>query len=423
MTKVMLVEDDDNLREIYGARLIAEGYEIISARDGEEALALAIKEKPDLLISDVMMPKISGFDMLDILRSSTETKNIKVIMMTALSQTEDKDRADKLGADRYLVKSQVTLEDVVKVTKEVLEEAPAPSSETPEPIAPIAGVDLSLPDMGQATTAQPVDDQGSAQTTATTTQPDNTASADATATTDNSATPANDDSNSTTPVTGAPLNTNKEPEDEDKDQIAEQPEPETIKPTVTPEAKESNTEEDAKLEEAKPADEPSPTPVADSIEEEPTSNTAAQANVIQPTQTQAPTTETPAVATTEAPKEPPVEAPSAAPAETATPAPTPAPEAIAPTEATETAPVVAPQDTPTLEAEKTPEEKHKEKKVIQPLGDPSLKVPDINELLEKELEKEQLNNVMQQAGIVTGSMTTPPDQNKPVDQNPNNVSL
>ena len=152
MTKVMLVEDDDNLREIYGARLIAEGYEIISAKDGEEALALAIKEKPELLISDVMMPKISGFDMLDILRSSSETKNIKVIMMTALSQTEDKDRADKLGADRYLVKSQVTLEDVVKVAKEVLEGADPIGQISAEPIAPIAGVDMSTIGMQPETT-------------------------------------------------------------------------------------------------------------------------------------------------------------------------------------------------------------------------------------------------------------------------------
>ncbi|MDB5185988.1 MAG: sensor hybrid histidine kinase [Candidatus Saccharibacteria bacterium] len=133
MAKIMLVEDDNNLREIYEARLLAEGYEIVSAKDGEEALALAVKEKPDLIISDVMMPKISGFDMLDILRTTPETKNTKVIMMTALSQAEDKTRADKLGADRYLVKSQVTLEDVAKVAKEVLTGEPA----APAPAAPV----------------------------------------------------------------------------------------------------------------------------------------------------------------------------------------------------------------------------------------------------------------------------------------------
>jgi len=120
MTKIMLVEDDNNLREIYGARLMAEGFEIVSAADGEEALALAVKQKPDLIISDVMMPKISGFDMLDILRTTPETKNTKVIMMTALSQPEDRKRGEALGADKYLVKSQVTLEDVVTSVHDVL---------------------------------------------------------------------------------------------------------------------------------------------------------------------------------------------------------------------------------------------------------------------------------------------------------------
>lgn len=139
MPKIMLVEDDNNLREIYGERLMAEGYEIVSAGDGEEALALAVKEKPDLIISDVMMPKISGFDMLDILRQTPETKFTKVIMMTALSQTEDKDRADRLGADKYLVKSQVTLEDVARVVHDLIygnEEEPATDAAAPaEPAA------------------------------------------------------------------------------------------------------------------------------------------------------------------------------------------------------------------------------------------------------------------------------------------------
>lgn len=138
MAKIMLVEDDNNLREIYEARLLAEGYEIVSAKDGEEALAMAVKERPDLIISDVMMPKISGFDMLDILRSTPETKNTKVIMMTALSQAEDKTRADKLGADRYLVKSQVTLEDVAKVARDVLtgDDGPVPAAVSDNTAAP-----------------------------------------------------------------------------------------------------------------------------------------------------------------------------------------------------------------------------------------------------------------------------------------------
>src|SRR6187549_627557 len=136
MAKIMLVEDDNNLREIYEARLLAEGYEIVSAEDGEQALALAVKERPDLIISDVMMPKISGFDVLDILRSTPETKDTKVIMMTALSQDSDRQRGESLGANKYLIKSQVTLEDVVNAVKEQLgHPAPPPAAPTPPPPA------------------------------------------------------------------------------------------------------------------------------------------------------------------------------------------------------------------------------------------------------------------------------------------------
>lgn len=124
MTKILLVEDDKSLREIYGVRLLAEGYDIISAGDGEEALAMAIKDQPALIVSDVMMPKISGFDMLDILRSTTETRGIKVIMMTALSSEDQRQRGESLGADRYLVKSQVGIEDVVRAVHDVLSDAP-----------------------------------------------------------------------------------------------------------------------------------------------------------------------------------------------------------------------------------------------------------------------------------------------------------
>lgn len=152
MTKILLVEDDKSLREIYGVRLLAEGYDIVSAADGEQALAVAIKERPALIVTDVMMPRISGFDMLDILRSTTETKDIKVIVMTALSSDDHRLRGEQMGADRYLVKSQVGIEDVVRVVHEVLGDTPSkaqasagptlppqtPPSPTPTPQAPSA---------------------------------------------------------------------------------------------------------------------------------------------------------------------------------------------------------------------------------------------------------------------------------------------
>ena len=133
MTKLMVVEDDNSLREIYCIRLTAEGYDIVSAGDGEEALAVAVKEKPDLILSDVMMPKISGFDMLDILRQTPETMNIHVIMMTALSSEDQRARGEALGADKYLVKSQVGIEDVVNAIHEVLKDRATSEDDNVQP--------------------------------------------------------------------------------------------------------------------------------------------------------------------------------------------------------------------------------------------------------------------------------------------------
>lgn len=120
MTKILLAEDDKSLREIYGVRLLAEGYDIVSAGDGEEAITMAINEQPDLIISDIMMPKISGFEMLDLLRTNPRTRDIRVIVMSALGGEAQRQKGEQLGADRYLVKSQVGIEDVVTVVHEVL---------------------------------------------------------------------------------------------------------------------------------------------------------------------------------------------------------------------------------------------------------------------------------------------------------------
>ena len=124
MSRILLVEDDKALREIYGIRLHAEGYEIVEAQDGEAGLTQAVAVAPDLIISDAMMPKISGFEMLDLLKSNEKTKGIKVIMMTALSSSSQRERGEKLGADLYLVKSQVGIEDLVQAVHYVLRDRP-----------------------------------------------------------------------------------------------------------------------------------------------------------------------------------------------------------------------------------------------------------------------------------------------------------
>lgn len=115
--KILLVEDDTALAGVYRSRLELEGFEVREVNNGEEALSAALDYKPDLILLDAMMPKISGFDVLDILRNTPETGGIRVIMLTALSQPKDKQRAESLGVDEYLVKSQVVIGDVVQRIK------------------------------------------------------------------------------------------------------------------------------------------------------------------------------------------------------------------------------------------------------------------------------------------------------------------
>lgn len=118
--KILLVEDDDNLAAVYQNRFIAEGFQIRRVGDGEHALAEALAYKPDLILLDVMMPQISGFDVLDILRNTPEVGNTKIVMLTARGQEADRKRAMDLGADEYLVKSQVVMNDVVARVKKHL---------------------------------------------------------------------------------------------------------------------------------------------------------------------------------------------------------------------------------------------------------------------------------------------------------------
>lgn len=115
--KILLVEDDTTLAEVYRSRLELEGFETQNVSNGEDALSAIQEFKPDLVLLDAMMPKISGFDVLDIIRNTPATANTRVIMLTALSQPKDKERAENLGVDEYLVKSQVVIGDVIARVK------------------------------------------------------------------------------------------------------------------------------------------------------------------------------------------------------------------------------------------------------------------------------------------------------------------
>ena len=115
--KILLVEDDEALAAVYKSRLDIEGFDTKGVFNGEDALSAAMEFKPDLILLDAMMPKISGFDVLDILRNTPETADVRVIMLTALSQPKDKERAENLGVNDYLVKSQVVIGDVIERVK------------------------------------------------------------------------------------------------------------------------------------------------------------------------------------------------------------------------------------------------------------------------------------------------------------------
>lgn len=116
--KILLVEDDDALSGVYKSRLEMEGFEVLEVNNGEKALVAVVEFKPHLMLLDAMMPKMSGFDVLDTLRNTPgPASTTHVIMLTALSQPKDKELAESLGVDDYLVKSQVVIGDVVARVK------------------------------------------------------------------------------------------------------------------------------------------------------------------------------------------------------------------------------------------------------------------------------------------------------------------
>ena len=118
--KILLVEDDQELASAYQTRLEAEGFDVFWTSNGEEALAKTAEHEPDLILLDIMMPRLSGYDVLDILRNTDGVKHIKIIVLSALSQKKDVEKAMSLGANGYCVKSQTTVEDVIAEIRKLL---------------------------------------------------------------------------------------------------------------------------------------------------------------------------------------------------------------------------------------------------------------------------------------------------------------
>jgi DNA-binding response OmpR family regulator len=114
VNKVLIVDDDDQISKMYTTHLEIKGFQTMRVANGEDALATTIEFKPDAILLDVMMPKISGFDVLDILKNTKQTASIPIIMLTALSAPEDREKALKLGADEYLEKSTTDLPTILE---------------------------------------------------------------------------------------------------------------------------------------------------------------------------------------------------------------------------------------------------------------------------------------------------------------------
>jgi len=120
MKTILFIEDESALQKTFGEVLKQEGYEMISALDGEIGLRLAEAKKPDLILLDLILPKIHGFDVLKKLKQAEGTKHISVIVLTNLEGMRDVDMALELGATTYLVKAQYSLEEVVEKIKKAI---------------------------------------------------------------------------------------------------------------------------------------------------------------------------------------------------------------------------------------------------------------------------------------------------------------
>jgi len=122
MKKILFIEDESALQKTFGEILSQEGYEVISALNGEIGLRLTKDKKPDLILLDLVLPKLHGFEVLKKLKEDPATKEIPVVVLTNLEELEDVEKALELGATTYLVKESYSLEEVVEKIKKTLGE-------------------------------------------------------------------------------------------------------------------------------------------------------------------------------------------------------------------------------------------------------------------------------------------------------------
>lgn len=126
--KVLIIEDDHFLSSILKNRLEKEGFRVLQAFDGDEGLAMARKEKPDVVLLDLIMPKVSGFEVLEGIASDPELSRIPVMIASNLGQDSDIEKAKSLGAHDYYVKVRTSIDELAQMVKNVLEKTGSPTA-------------------------------------------------------------------------------------------------------------------------------------------------------------------------------------------------------------------------------------------------------------------------------------------------------
>jgi PleD family two-component response regulator len=120
MSKILLVEDDVIESRMYQNLFAKENFELVAVDNGQDCRAKAIEMKPDIILLDVMMPKMNGFETLDVLQFDAETKGIPVIMLTNLSDKHYEDEALRRGAVKYIIKSQIENSKLLRIIRDII---------------------------------------------------------------------------------------------------------------------------------------------------------------------------------------------------------------------------------------------------------------------------------------------------------------
>lgn len=118
--KIVLVEDDHFLADMYATKFKTEGFNVLVGYDGEEGLRLIKEELPDIVLLDILLPKIDGFDVLRKLKKDAKTKSIPVILLTNLGQKDDVKKGLEEGADSYLIKAHFMPSEVVQKIRDII---------------------------------------------------------------------------------------------------------------------------------------------------------------------------------------------------------------------------------------------------------------------------------------------------------------